>query len=211
MEIGDKIIRYLLETYKPDAVIAYGSYADGSANEHSDFDALVIADHDKTHDSSVIDGVLLDVFVYPADTFKSAYDPKEFVQVQDGKIILDKSGIADRLQKQVRSYMESVPPKSVDEIRQEIRWCGKMALRTLRDDAEGHFRWHWLLVDSLEIYCDVRRTHYLGPKKTLRFMQQTDEEAFQIYAKALKEYERDCLSAWIAYLKRIASASSMPV
>jgi predicted nucleotidyltransferase len=64
-EIVEKIIRYLEETYSPDAIIIYGSFADGSANEHSDFDALVMADRDKLHDSSVIDGTILDVFVYP--------------------------------------------------------------------------------------------------------------------------------------------------
>ena len=207
MEIADRIIRYLKETYQPDAIIAYGSFADGSSNENSDFDALVIANHDKMQDSSVIDGILLDVFIYPVDTFKSEYDPKEFIQVWDGKIILDKSGIADRLQKRVCSYMERIPQKSIDEIQQEIRWCEKMVLRTLRDDPEGYFRWHWLLVDSLEIYCDIKRTRYYGPKKTLRLMKQTDEEAFQIYAEALKELKREYLSAWISYLKYISSVS----
>ena len=207
MEIADKIISHLIERYQPDAIITYGSFADGSANENSDFDALVIANHDKMHDSSIIDNILLDVFIYPTDTFKSEYDPKEFVQVWDGKIVLDKSGIAERLQKQVCSYIESVPQKSIDEIQQEIRWCEKMVLRTLRDDTEGYYRWHWLLFDSLEIYCDVKRIHYYGPKKALRLMKQTDEEAFQIYSKALKGFERKYLSEWISYLKHISPAS----
>ena len=201
----DKIINYIIETYHPDAVITYGSFADGSANENSDFDALVISSHKKMHDSSVVDGIILDVFIYPIDTFRSEYDPVKFVQIRDGKIILDKSGIADNLQKRVRSYIESLPPKSIDEIQQEIRWCEKMILRTLRDDAEGYYRWHWLLFDSLEIYCDVRRLHYYGPKKALRLMKQTDEEAFRIYSKALKVFERECLSEWISYLKLISS------
>ena len=207
MEFTEKIIVYLKETYRPDSIITYGSFADGSANENSDFDALVIANHDKMHDSSVIDGILLDVFIYPADTFRSEYDPEEFIQVWDGKIILDKNGIADRLQKRVRSYIDCLPQKSIDEIQQEIRWCEKMVLRTLRDDTEGYYRWHWLLFDSLEIYCDVRRVHYYGPKKALRLMKQTDEEAFRIYSKALKVFEREYPSEWISYLKRISSAS----
>ena len=61
MEIADKIISYLKETYQPDAIIVYGSFSDGSANKNSDFDALVIASHSKEHDSSVIDGTILDV------------------------------------------------------------------------------------------------------------------------------------------------------
>ena len=203
MEIAEKIIHYLKETYQPEAVIIYGSFADKSANEHSDFDALVIANHDKMHDASVIDGVILDVFIYPIDTFRSEYDPEEFVQILDGKIVLDKDGIAEKLQKRVISHLERKPKKTADEIQQEIAWCEKMVLRTRRDDAEGYFRWHWVLTDSLEIYCDVIGSRYYGPKKSLRSMGQTDDEAFRIYAKALKKFDSESLSEWISYLKRI--------
>ena len=207
MEIAEKIIHYIKETYRPEAIITYGSFADGSANEHSDFDALVIANHDRMHDASVIDGIILDVFIYPSDTFRSEYDPEEFVQVRDGKIVLDKSGIAERLQKRVLSYIERKPKKSAEEIQQEIAWCEKMALRTEREDAEGYFRRHWVLTDSLEIYCDAIGSYYFGPKKTLRCMEQTDEEAFRIYAKALKDFDRGSLSEWVSCLKHISTAS----
>ena len=207
MKTTDQIIDYILETYRPDAVIVYGSFADGSANEHSDFDALVIADHDRTHDASVIDGVLLDVFVYPPKTFKAAYDPAAFLQVLDGTVVLDKSGIAQQLQERVRSYVDSLPQKSSEEIRQEIRWCEKMLSRTLREDPEGYYRWHWLLTDSLELYCEIRGVRYDGPKKALRRMEQTDAAAFRLYAEALRTFKRDALSAWISCLKQIASAS----
>ena len=72
------IIEYLIETYKPEAIITYGSFGDGSFNENSDFDALVIADHAKYHDSSMVDDTVLDVFVYPAETFEKDYDPEEY-------------------------------------------------------------------------------------------------------------------------------------
>ena len=201
MDTVEKIVSYLKEAYQPEAVIIYGSFADGSANEHSDFDALVIANRDKTHDASVIDGIVLDAFIYPTDMFRSDYDPGEFVQVCGGKIVLDKNGIAERLQKRVRSYIESKPKKSADEIRQEIAWCEKMVLRTKRDDAEGYYRHHWVLTDSLEIYCDVIGLYYYGPKKTLRRMEQTDEEAYRIYAEALKRFDKGSLSEWISYIK----------
>ena len=32
MEIADRIIDYLKHTYQPEAIIAYGSFTDGSAN-----------------------------------------------------------------------------------------------------------------------------------------------------------------------------------
>ena len=207
MEITDRIVRYLKAAYQPDAIITYGSFADGSANENSDFDALVIANHEKTHDSSVIDGIMLDVFIYPAEMFRSEIDPEAFVQIWDGQIVWDKTGIADRLRQQVLAYIEHAPKKSPDEIQQEIGWCEKMLLRTTRKDAEGYYRWHWLLFDSLEIYCDVKGLRYFGPKKALRLMERTDVEAFQIYSQALRNFERETLSEWVSYLKRISISS----
>lgn len=59
MEFSDRVIEYLKETYQPDAIITYGSFADGTANENSDFDALVIADNKKRHDASVIDSTTI--------------------------------------------------------------------------------------------------------------------------------------------------------
>ena len=206
MEIADRIICYLKETYQPDAIITYGSFADGSANKNSDFDALVIAGQAKKHDSSIIDDIVLDVFIYPTDTFQSDFDPEEFVQIWDGKIVLDKNGVAEHLQERVLDYIEHTPLKSADDIQQEISWCEKMVSRTMREDTEGYFRWHWVLLDSLEIYFDIKGLHYYGPKKALRLMEQTDAEAFQIYSKALREFKRECLSEWIAYLKRTSSS-----
>ena len=93
------------------------------------------------------------------------------------------------------------PKKSDEERRQALDWCGKMLARTQRDDAEGAYRWHWLLIDSLEIYFDLHGLPYYGPKKALRTMEQTDPEAFSLYSKALNSMNRDALSAWIACLQ----------
>lgn len=197
------ITEYLIETYKPEAIITYGSFGDGSFNENSDFDALVIADHAKYHDVSVVDNTVLDVFVYPAETFEEDYDPEEFMQIFDGEIVLDKNGIGEGLKKNINDYIDSLPSKSDEEIRRELDWCEKMLARTVREDEEGFFRWHWLLVDSIEIYCDIKDIHYFGPKKTLRKMKNDDRGAFAIYSKALKELNKDSLREWVSYLNDI--------
>lgn len=200
MDISSAVIDYLRQKYSPDAIIAYGSFADGSAGEHSDFDALVIAPGARTHDSSIVAGTVLDVFVYPPETFADDYDPEEFVQVFDGRIILDKSGIAARLKRRVLDYIASIPKKSADELREEAEWCKKMLARSARGDAEGMFRWHWVLIDSLEIYFDLHGLHYYGPKKALRFMRENDQKAFKAYSRALGEFSREALCAWIELL-----------
>ena len=101
MTAPERILTYIQKTYQPEAVVVYGSFADGSAGAGSDFDALVIAGSRACHDASEIDGVTLDVFVYPAATFCADYDPEDFVQIFDGKILLDRCGTAAQLQKRV--------------------------------------------------------------------------------------------------------------
>lgn len=129
------------------------------------FDALIIAGKEKAHDSSIVDGVVLDVFVYPAETFSADYDPVEFVQVWDGKIVLDEHGIAEQLKAKILDYIEHLPKKTVTEVAQEVEWCEKM----------------------------------------LRLMEKSDAEAFGLYAKALREFDRESLSAWIDYLKSMVN------
>ena len=195
----ETILRYLTETYRPEAIITYGSYADGSANEHSDFDALLIAEGACAHDGSVVGGVTLDVFLYPASAFAGDYAAEDFVQVYDGVIEWDQNGTARKLQEKVREYLQN-KVRSAEEIRQEIGWCQKMLLRTEREDAEGYFRRHWLLTDSLEIYFDTIGQPYFGPKKALRYLAAHDAEAYRIYENALRRCDRAALTEWIRHL-----------
>lgn len=206
MSVKEQIIEYLITTYKPEAIITYGSYADGTANDNSDFDALIVANSTKEHDESVVAGTTLDVFIYPPQIDIEKVDIEEFIQIYDGKIELDKNGIASRLKERVLEYIESIPFKSEEEIHQEMEWCKKMLLRSKRDDAEGYFRWHWLLMDSLEIYFDIIHERYWGPKKTLLMLRERNSEAFRIYEDALKNFNQETLSDWIDYMEKSVNA-----
>lgn len=197
-----RIIDYIKTKYAPLSVVVYGSYSDGTNNAHSDFDALVISEsHEVHHDTSFVDGVQLDVFVYPAAYFTSDCDPDEFVQIYDGEIICDTSDIAQNLKSRVRSYVDEHAIKSDDEINSLLDWLEKMCLRAKRNDAEGMFRRHWMLTDSLEIFCNVVKYPYFGPKKALKWMQNNHYDAFVIYEKALAEFSDDSIEGWLEYLK----------
>lgn len=197
------ILDYLVQRYRPEAILVYGSFADGSAGENSDFDALVIAPGEQKHDASAVDGTVLDVFVYPPETFADAYDPEEFAQVFDGQIVLDEHGTAARLKARVLDYLASLPRKSEAERQQEADWCRKMLLRTQRGDAEGLYRWHWLLSESLELYCDGRGWRYFGPKKALRRLALEDAAGFALYERALHDFSQSALSVWIAHVENV--------
>lgn len=76
-----------------------------------------------------------------------------------------------------------------------------MLNRVKRSDCEGMFRWHCVLVDSLEIFCDIMKQPYWGPKKTLRWMQEMYPLAFENYSKALRQFNIESLEEWILYIK----------
>ena len=114
---------------------------------------MVIAadDEQQFHDTSIVNGVILDVFVCPLGYFEGEYECDEFVQIYDGRIITDSNGIGKRLQASVQVYLRNRSVKSREEIQASVDWCVKMFERAKRGDCEGMFRWHWVLIDSLEI------------------------------------------------------------
>lgn len=198
----EQIIEYIKRKYKPLSIILYGSYANGTNNLNSDFDSLVISyDHEQFHDTSFVNGIQLDVFVYPASYFDGNYDCKDFVQIFDGKIVVDSDERGKALQTKVQSYLQNRPEKSKAEIDASVDWCVKMLARVKRYDAEGMFRWHWVLNDSLEIFCDVMHHPYWGPKKSLKWMEENHPTAFDCYQTALADFSVDSLENWIAYIK----------
>ncbi len=203
----ESVITYIMEHYHPLSILLYGSYADGSQNQNSDFDALVIsADNLSYHDMSIVDGIPMDVFVYPASSFNGEISCADYVQLLDSKVLMDTAGIGERLKNRIIEYIDSLPRKTETEIREEIQWCKKMLLRTQRKDTEGMYRWHWVLIDSLEIFCDAVHAYYRGPKKALRWMEHHYPQAYSRYREALTNFCPESLSQWILYLESIAES-----
>lgn len=201
------VLDYLTETYAPHAILVYGSYANGTANEQSDFDALLITDrHCTAHDGGRIDGVLLDVFIFHTSQITEQTDCGSFLQVHDALVLLDARGQAARLKERVAAYVRSRPPLPGDEKRHLVEWCEKMLIRATRCDAEGYYRWHWLLNDSLELYFLLRDRFYFGPKKALGQLQTMDPPGYALFYAALSALDHAALSAWISYVTCAVSA-----
>lgn len=199
------ILSYLKKAYDPLAMILYGSYADGSDNLNSDYDALLVTEVGVFyHDTSVVEDVQLDVFVYPVSDLGENCDLAEFVQIFDGKIILDTDGIGQSFKDRVVELIMNQPAISHQKIMEDLQWCRKMLLRIRRDDAEGLYRWHWLLVDSLEIACEILHYPYCGPKKSLAWMKKEYPDLFDRYHNALQKQDMEALGSWIQCLENHA-------
>lgn len=194
------ILNYLNGTYAPRAMILYGSYANGTNDGDSDFDALILADMQR-HDVSTVEGVQLDVWVYPVDYFEADDTLMEAVTIAEGVLFHDPEGLGAALRERVRAHLAAQPRKSAEENAEALVWCRKMLSRTARSDAEGVYRWHWLLVDSLEIACDLLHHPYQGPKKSLRWLDEAYPDIHAVYTRALAEFTQSALAAWIACLE----------
>ncbi len=199
-----KIIEYIEKAYKPITIIVYGSYSDGSNNQHSDFDAIVISnDCDLHHDVSFIDGVQLDLFVYPKSFFESNVDFSNFTHLFHSDVMKDTDNYGANLVSNITEYVENLKGKTIEELKTDISWCNKMLLRIKEKDIEGMFRWHLLLVESLEIFCSIKGKQYFGSKKTLKWMVTEHPKAYKYYKNALFSLEIKHLEAWINYLSKI--------
>lgn len=200
----ETILQALKEKYHPVGIVVYGSFANGTNGLNSDFDAMLLTeDGEEQHDHSRIAGTELDVFIYPLSRFDRPYAPEEFVQIWDGTLILDKTGLLEALQKEVRAYISHAAEKSREENEHNVVWCRKMLQRTKRGDMEGLYRMHWLLRDSLEIYFDLRGWYFFGPKKAIRRMQEEDPRVAEAYDRALRSPEGEALFEWVRMLERL--------
>ncbi len=202
-----EILDFLKAKYDPIAMIVYGSYANNTNTETSDFDALLIAKENiKAHDTSIVCGTKLDVFVYSETYFAQSFSPEEFLQIEGGTIIFDTNNIATTLKTKVTTYIETLPLKTKDEITNELAWCRKMLDRAQNTDAEGLYRKHWLLIDSLEIACDILGYRYRGPKKSLAWLNREHRVLYEIYTQALERCDIPSIKSWIDVIENEVNA-----
>lgn len=194
------ILRYLEEMYHPHTIILYGSWCDGTNGPGSDFDALLIADGiEESHDASEVEGVVLDVFCYPTGALEQK-NPGELLQLYHGTAVRDERGIAAGLIDRVQAYMEEQRIHAPEEKRFQRDWCRKMLNRSRRGDPEGLYRRHWLLTESLELYCVLRDIFYFGSKKTLLMLERDDPEGYELVCAALRECSQAAMEQWMNYV-----------
>ena len=199
--MNEAILHDLNTIYQPHAILVYGSYADGTAGPASDFDALLLCDEvPVAHDGRTVDGVPLDVFLHSTAELAAHPDPSDYLAAYDAILVRDDRGMGAKLKAEVRAYVDQFPPISADEKQHWREWCEKMLRRAAQGDAEGYFRWHWVITDSLDIYCQLRDRFYFGPKKTLLRMAQEDPEGHRLFFHAARQMDRAALAAWLSYV-----------
>ena len=191
----ERIIQYLKDAYRPRAILLYGSYARGDADETSDFDCMVIADaKDRAHDDAVIDGVRLDCFIFTAQEAAEG-DPDALLNAHDAELALD-DGVGAALQARVRRYIRDHERMDPEEKRFIVSWIQKTLRRVQKGDDEGCFRAVALLSESLEDYFRLRDRFYFGSKRGMAALREGDPEGWALLRTALQTRTLDAIARW---------------
>ncbi|WP_434643312.1 nucleotidyltransferase domain-containing protein [Thermoanaerobacterium thermosaccharolyticum] len=176
---------YLIKKYNCHSIILYGSYVKGDFTEESDIDLLCFCDNPVAeNDTIIINGRQLDAWIYETGTMDNF---TQFLHVRGGKILLDERNKCDNFLKEIDKQFKKGPEQLTAEKKCFLKnWLFKMFNRAQKGDIEGNYRYHWLLVDSLEIYFNIKGLWYLGPKKSLKWLYENDRDAYNVFDNALK-------------------------
>lgn len=200
----EELTTYLIERHYCHTILLYGSYSSGDYTPESDIDIVGFADgFREKNDTAVFLGKQLDVWIYPTKKHRFA---EEFLQLHEAEILLDERNIATRLLNDVDRLINRGPGDiSTDEKSFLISWLWKMESRARKNDIEGNYRRHWLLVDSLEVYFELKGVWFFGPKKSLAWMKENDQEAYELFDRALINHtETKDIVELIAFLEDVA-------
>ncbi len=199
----EKIINYLKEKYRLSSMIVSGDYAEGNVHPGSIFEAIAMgATSPYAHETETVEGVKLDVLIYPREIFYGEIALDEFEQAHEGLVVLDEDGMGSWLKRMIANQIASIPLKPDEAVLDALHWCSAMAERAAEADAEGLFCRHWLLTDSVEVYSDVCGLPFLSPKKTMSKMAKNDPEAAEIHLRAMGSMDHKALIAWVELLKK---------
>lgn len=178
-----EIKEYLISKYQCHTIILYGSYVTENYNDESDVDLICFYDGVENKNDNSFLNKQLDAWIYNTEEVNHL---EQFMHIRNGILLTDERGLGRKLLREIEQlYMKGPEPISSGEIEFLKNWLGKMVNRSLRGDSEGNYRLHWLLKDSLEIYFKLQNRWYLGPKKSIQWLQEYDQRAYTLFSNAL--------------------------
>lgn len=198
------IINYLIDKYRPLAIVTYGSFCFGMNDAYSDFDCMIIVDQKgSSHDDTVIDGIPLDCFIFTkAEVLGEDLDT--FLTVYDGNVVLDTDEIAANLKVRVRNYVAEHSVIPDDEKKFIISWIQEAMRRVEKNDDEGNFRALAFLWESITDYFLLRDLFYFGSKNAVAYLKENDTVGYRLYHNAITERTNIAIGEWANHVIKIS-------
>jgi predicted nucleotidyltransferase len=176
----------LIQNGHAHTILLYGSRANGTENEDSDYDIAAFGKRDEAvRDTRIVKGEYLDVFLYPESVLKSTSE--DYLKLRQSMVLLQREHEADEFLANLEVVSKKGPkPLPHDEILARKTWAWKMALRLERRDVEGNYRRVWLLTALLEDYFAIRGRWFEGPKKSIQWLTEYDSITYSAFEAALQ-------------------------
>lgn len=183
--IIEQVKAYLTDKYDCHTLILYGSYAEGDFSSDSDLDVIGFSDNeDDLNDTTMIGGVQLDAWIKGTSQLDM---PQAYIHTLNSIILLDERGLGHNFTTEIiKIFEKGTDPISTNQREFLKAWLVKMQRRTLRSDAEGLYRYHWMLKDSLEIYFELKNLWFLGVKKSLKWLEKNEPEVFVMFEDSFR-------------------------
>lgn len=181
----DELVKELRSKHNPHTILLYGSHARGDAGPESDIDILIVTKTgEATTDSRQWGEYHLDAWIYPEEETEYI---DEFLHLADGKVLWSKNKWANKFLKRIRErFAEGPEPMPEGEKHHRLQWFHKMLKRLNRNDAESHFRRHWMLVDLLPSYFAMQQIWYMGPKQSLQWLEENEPGDYALFQTILQ-------------------------
>ena len=178
----DLLRRYLEEELGCHTAILYGSRARGDWDAASDIDVVAFRDAGETGQlAHRWQDLFLDLFLYPTATRP---DPG-WLRLHGGQVLFQRGSGGDEVLAAVEAMFAAGPePLGAGDARTRRLWSEKMLARAEKGDPEGDYRRHWLLMALLEDYFALRGQWYLGPKRSLTFLERERPKDFATFRRA---------------------------
>jgi len=182
----EAICEELVSVHGVHTILLYGSRADGSASDDSDYDIAAFGPITELLRIARPQGLgYLDAWVYPNESL--AEPTEESLRLRGSKVLLQRGDAVEVFLANIESMYRRGPTRlTSNEIQARRVWARKMLARIERADPEGNYRRIWLLQALLEDYFQQRGLWFEGPKKALRWLAASDVPAYHAYCQALE-------------------------
>lgn len=180
------ICEELVSVHGAHTILLYGSRADGTAGDDSDYDIAAFGPVEEALRIARPQGrSYLDVWVYPDEALTEAGE--ESLRLRGSRVLLGRANEAQAFLAAIEARYQRGPARlTSNEIEARKVWARKMLARIERADPEGNYRRVWLLQALLEDYFQQRALWFEGPKKALRWLEACDVAAYDAYCRALE-------------------------
>jgi predicted nucleotidyltransferase len=182
-----KLVNYILEKYKPLALLLHGSRANGNSREHSDWDFAIIVNDKITTDREIIDNqnIEIRVLVLPLpELTRENSSPWLVLRAGNIKVLFDTNNIAENIISQVTEYYNTPLVFSNSEIAGHGAWFKSQVdgMIDYQNEQEAFFRkLSELYPRTIMYWFHFKRRRYMPQVyQSLPIIKQEDPEYFKL-------------------------------